>query len=252
MTCPITDEDLHAYVDGRLDEPRRAALEAWLTAHPSEAERVHQYQRINQELHSLFDPVLREPIPAGLVPAPKPRRRQLPLQAAAAVLVFLLGGAAGWLARDATAPASGLSAALPQLAASAHIVYLPEVRHPVEVGAEEEQHLVAWLSKRLGTQIHAPSLGELGYSLIGGRLLPAAKGQPAAFFMYQDEQGNRLTLYVRAGLEDRQGSAFRYAEENGIGVFYWVEGELGYALTGEAERARLLRAAHLVYRSLNT
>jgi anti-sigma factor RsiW len=251
MTSPITDEDLHAYVDGRLDEPRRAALEAWLTAHPSEAERVHQYQRINQELHTLFDPVLREPIPAHLVPARRPRRGGLPLRAAAAVLIFLLGGAAGWLARDVNTPAPSSTAALPQLAASAHIVYLPEVRHPVEVGAEEEQHLVAWLSKRLGTQIHAPSLGELGYHLVGGRLLPA-EGQPAAFFMYQDELGNRLTLYVRAGVEDREETAFRYSEENGMGVFYWVDGKLGYALTGEAERARLLRAAHLVYRGLNS
>ena len=43
-------------------------------------------------------------------------------------------------------------------AANAHAVYVPEVRHPVEVGADQEAHLVQWLSKRLAVPVRAPAL----------------------------------------------------------------------------------------------
>jgi anti-sigma factor RsiW len=36
----ITEEDLHAYVDGELAAERRGAVEAWLAAHPDDAAKV--------------------------------------------------------------------------------------------------------------------------------------------------------------------------------------------------------------------
>ena len=138
-------------------------------------------------------------------------------------------------------------------AALAHVVYVPEVRHPVEVGADQEAHLVAWLSKRLGTAVRAPQLGEAGFALVGGRLLPGTPEDraPVAHFMYQDSKGARLTLYVRTNAEASRESAFRYAQEKNVGVFYWVDQKLGYALSGEIERAELLRVANVVYKQLN-
>ncbi len=56
--------------------------------------------------------------------------------------------------------------------ASAHVVYSPDVRRPVEIGAEHEDQLVAWLSKRIGSKIRPPKLGTLRYELIGGRYCP--------------------------------------------------------------------------------
>jgi anti-sigma factor RsiW len=51
--------------------------------------------------------------------------------------------------------------------------------------------------------------------------------------------------------EDNRETAFRYAQEDKVGVFYWVDGPFGYALSGEIERAQLLAAAETVYRALN-
>ncbi len=135
-------------------------------------------------------------------------------------------------------------------AAVAHVVYSPEVRHPVEVGAGEEAHLVAWLSKRLGTQLKVPHLGSLGYSLVGGRLLPGERG-PVAQFMYQDGKGQRLTLYVRINPDERSESAFLFAQEQGVGVFYWLDRKLGYALSGAQDKSELLRVANTIYAQLN-
>ncbi|MER2531758.1 MAG: hypothetical protein ABTR54_09170 [Candidatus Competibacter sp.] len=102
---------------------------------------------------------------------------------------------------------------------AAHAIFVPEVCHPVGVDAGQQQHLVAWLSKRLSVTIRAPMLESLGFQLLGGRLLPA-DGQPAAQFMYQDGGGQRLTLYARRRLGGNRETAFRFAEQDGIGAFY--------------------------------
>jgi anti-sigma factor RsiW len=132
----------------------------------------------------------------------------------------------------------------------AHAVYSPEVRHPVEVGAEQEAHLVAWLSKRLGTSLRIPQLSGIGYSLVGGRLLPGERA-PVAQFMYQDAQGQRLTLYVRTNGEQTRETAFRFAQDGSVRVFYWIDRGLGLALSGEIGKDELLRVATAVYQQLN-
>jgi len=243
----LTEAELHAYVDGQLDGARRAAVEAYLATNPSEAERARAYVRQNEQLHALFDGALDEPVPEALRVQPT-RRRASPMRYAALLAVAVVGGVFGWVLRGEEALT--ITASLPQQAALAHLVYAPEVQHPVEVSVREEAHLVSWLSKRLGAPVHAPQLTEAGYELVGGRLLPGADG-PAAQFMYQDVRGNRLTLYVRTTADGNRETAFRYAKEDKVGVFYWVDGPFGYALSGEIERPQLLHVAESVYRALN-
>ena len=81
-----------------------------------------------------------------------------------------------------------------------------EVRHPVEVDAGQEAHLVQWLSKGLGRQLTVPDLGATGFRLIGGRLL-SAEDRPAAQFMYETDGGERLSLYLRSGVGGETRSA---------------------------------------------
>lgn len=257
----ISESELHVYVDGQMELHRRAEVESWLHAHPADAERVAAYRRQNEALHALFDPVLAEPVPARLQqPESKsPDWRNagrkswltLPLMRYAAVVAWVaLGVTLGWFMHGSQEAHSANAMAFVRQAAVAHAVYTPEVRHPVEVGADQEAHLVAWLSKRLGVQLKVPQLGESGYELVGGRLLPGSNG-PAAQFMYQDGRGQRLTLYVRSDTGGSRETAFRYAHEGGLGVFYWMDGEFGYALSGDMEKSELLRVAQVVYRQLN-
>ncbi len=243
----ITEDELHAYLDGALTAKRRRAVEAQLGADPEAVRRFAAYREQNERLHLLFDPVLAEPVPKRLeVPRSGAfgawRRR-----VAASVLILVAGGAAGWWLRGAQDDGA-LSAGddLAHSAAIAHAVFTPEVRHPVEVTAEQEAHLVKWLSKRLKAPVRAPSLLAGGYNLIGGRLLSAAGG-PAALFMYESDQGRRLTLYVTRRPQGVSETAFRYAHEDGIGVFYWIDATLSYALAGELDKAKLLDISRIVY-----
>ncbi|MEQ1518049.1 MAG: anti-sigma factor [Usitatibacteraceae bacterium] len=261
---PITEADIQAYVDARHAQDRRAEIEDYLAAHPDAAQRAAAYREQNEQLHALFDPVLDETVPERLSVAPpaatgaKPERggRFEARRFASVVAWIALGGLLGWTLHEfaPTASKGSLSGPTPSApgaqsfvhgAALAHATYVPEKRHAVEVTADQEAHLVQWLSKRLGAPLRVPVLTEQGYALVGGRMLPGETG-PAAQFMYEDPRGGRLTLYLKAGGKDKD-TAFRFAEERGVGVFYWVDGDFGYALSGTLEKPRLLEIAKAVY-----
>jgi anti-sigma factor RsiW len=250
---PVTEAELQAYVDGRLQPARAVEVAQHLAQHEEDAQRVAAYRRQNENLQLAYAPLLAEAVPARLQPGVQ--RRWLPLQPllqhyAVVAALMVVSGIAGWQLHAHVAGENTQTVYLSRVAAVAHAVYSPEVRHPVEVGADQEEHLVRWLSKRLGTGLKIPHLAAQGYALVGGRLLPGDRG-PAAQFMYQDSKGQRLTLYVRVSKEAREQTAFRFAQENKVGVFYWLDGRLGYALSGETDRTELLRVADAVYRQLN-
>jgi anti-sigma factor RsiW len=243
---PVNEADLHTYVDGALSEGARGEVEAWLASHPEDAERLRAYVEQNALLRSLYNPVLDEPVPAALLAVrPHAWRRH-----AAAAAIFALGIGLGWMVRGMLITPQMLPVSLARNAATAHAVYSPEVRHPVEVTADEEGHLVSWLSKRLGTTLKAPKLAPLGYELVGGRLLSGPQG-PVAHFMYQDARGQRLTLYVSRQRGEPRDTAFRFSQEDRVAVFYWVDGNFGYALSGEIRKEQLLKVADVVYKQLN-
>jgi anti-sigma factor RsiW len=245
---------------------------AWLARRPEEAARVRDWDDQKRDLRTLFDPVLAEAVPPALQRA---ARRHVPWyrQAlAASLLAAVAAGGTGWTLRgahDASALAAlaapggrdgGFDQQFVARAAIAHAVYTPEVKRPVEVDAEHEDQLVKWLSKRMGAAMKAPHLQALGYALEGGRLLPGEQG-PVAQFMYRDGDGQRLTLYVsnERALPSRQAAtasgmrpdtAFRFASEGQVNVFYWVDGPFRYAITAAADRAALTLVSAEVYRQL--
>jgi anti-sigma factor RsiW len=246
----ISESELHAYIDGELAPARQREIEAHLASNPELTERLDAYRRHEDALRARFDSVVSETVPDRLLHR---RMAAVPrvLRYAAVAGWLALGGAAGWYLHGTKGAEQAFDAPTwARRAAVAHAVYSPEVRHPVEVGADQEAHLIAWLSKRLGADLRIPQLNALGYSLVGGRLLPGEQA-PAAQFMYQDARGQRLTLYVRTNREQNRETAFRFAQDGSVRVFYWVDRGLGLALSGEIGREELLRVATAVYQQLN-
>lgn len=242
-----TDHDLLAFADDQLPPDRRRAVEEHLARSPEDAARVAAYREQTTQLRALFNPVLDEPIPQRLTLL-APRRRFAGV--AVAALWMVAGIAVGWGVAALTGPQPSGATTLARRAAVAHVVYSPEVRHPVEVGAEQQEHLVRWLSKRLGANLRPPVLTGNGFELVGGRLLPGDRG-PVAQFMYQDARGRRLTLYVSRTPAGQHDTAFRYSREDGVSVFYWIDTSLAYALSAELPKADLLDVATVVYKQLN-
>ena len=252
---------LGAFVDDELPPDDRAALQARLCADPQAAARVAAYRAQKAALQALCD--------GALVAGERASPDDVPQAFDAAPSVLVLRPRAPWWWRAGIAAAwvavgAGLAVALtalvprlapdlaPELVAGAtpeafarradvaYAVYSPEQRHPVEVGAADEAHLVAWLSKRLGKPLSVPSLAEYGYALVGGRLLPGNSG-PAAQFMYENDAGERLTLYVGASSTER--GAVRLLRDGNRRTFYWSTDRMGYALSGPQTEPKLREIA---------
>lgn len=250
----VTDDELHALVDGQLEASRLAQVLAWLRTHPEDAHRVAQWQTQRLQLRHLHRSLAVGAAPASMSKAVlrASSRSGWRRQAVAAVLLLGLGAVGGrlWPAQHA----GTLAAAEPRFvrdAVIAHAVYVPEVRHPVEVTAADEGHLVQWLTRRLGAPVKAPVLLTAGFRLLGGRLLPGAE-TPRAQFMYEDAQGRRLTLYVtvfEVGGSPEE-TAFRSVREGNVESFYWIEGRLGYALSGDMPSSEMMALARAVYQQL--
>lgn len=273
--APVTEAELQAYVDRQLTPERQREIEAYLLRRPEEAQRVEIYRAQKRELQALFNPVLDEPLPKRLRAAAVPKTPWYLQRMAAGIAIAVISGAAGWGLRGGVgaepgsntlaqrtpgavtvAPATGFA----QRAAVAHAVYSPDARRAVEVRADQEDQLITWLSKRMGAPMKPPHLQALGYALDGGRLLPGDKG-PVAQFMYHDNAGAKLTLYVSNEVADmaqktpagkNRETAFRFAREGSVNVFYWINGPFGYAISADADKAELARVSAEVYRQLET
>ena len=243
--APVTEDELHAYVDGELGAERRAAIEAWLATHPDAAQRVATWQSQADAIRARYGAVVSERVPPRLdldrLAAERPERRWKQI-AAAAILAFLVGGGAGWFGH-VMFRASGER--MTTEAVDAHKLYTVEVRHPVEVPGSESDHLAQWLSRRVGYMVAAPDLDRIGLKLVGGRLLPSLTGNGAAFFMYEGASGERFTIYCRR--TRAKESTLHYDAADRVGSFTWVVNDVGYVVSGPADRARLQTVAEAAY-----
>ena len=242
---PVTEDELHAYVDNELPAERRGDVEAWLAAHPDDAERVQSWRTMADALHARYDSVADEAVPKRLEVERLVRqpRKWIYGAVAAALVAFIAGGGVGWLAHGAAASPSALQS-FTMDALDAHRLYVVEVRHPVEVPRSERAHLQQWLTKRCGWEVRAPVLDATGLKLVGGRLLPGPTG-PASFLMYESASGERFTVYTaRAEAETTQ---MRYAKHDNDGALFWADRGVGYVVSGAGDRERLTQIARLVY-----
>lgn len=248
----ISETDLNAYVDGELDPARRLEVEAHLADNPRDRARVAAWQDQAETLRALYGHIADEPVPARLSPhrIAAGRRRAFVRSfsaIAAALLLVVAGGAGGWVGRGLIRP-DVAEATLVGEAEAAHALYAPEVLHPVEVGGEDGAHLVKWLSKRLDRTLTAPDLSSDGFSLVGGRLLPASS-RAAALLMYESRDGARVTLYMTPGAGGE--TAMRFSETGGLAAVSWQTGTLDCVLVGDQPRDTLLRLARASYDSLD-
>lgn len=244
-TIPVTEDELHAYVDDELPIERRGDVEAWLAAHPDDADRVQSWRMMAADLQARYGDVANEPVPQRLeldrlVRGPQ---RWLYGAIAACFVTFVTGGAVGWAVRGATATSS-LVQTFATDALDAHRLYVVDMRHPVEVPGDEKAHLQQWLTRRCGWTVQAPELDQTGLKLVGGRLLPGPNG-PASFLMYETASGERFTVY--AAKTSSATSQMRYTTQNNNGAMFWADRGVGYVVTGTSDRDRLNQVAQLVY-----
>jgi anti-sigma factor RsiW len=243
---PVAEEDLHAYVDGALDDERRATVDRYLQAHPDVAERVAAYIAQRQALRAAFAALGSEPLPpqlnlARLVEARLVRRHKPWRSIAAVALALALGGAAGWWA--GSRPPTGIDA-LAREAGASYAVYAADKHRPVEIRAAQREDLTRWVSNRLNRPVAAPDLSALGYELLGGRLVASTHGA-AALFMYENANGRRLILYIRP-MSAGETTPIAPIDIGDMDGCAWIERGVGYSLIAAETYDRLLELSRYV------
>ena len=255
MTAEFTERDIHLALDGELPAERIHEFGAWLEANPDMKIKSARFDADRQRLQMALGPVAYEPVPGKLTETILGKGSDLFgmrswWRGAIAAGLIAAAGVGGYALGSAGGPAgiAGATDPVAERAVAAHRIYSAEKLHVVEVGADQKDHLVGWLSKRVGTTLKAPDLAPEGFSLVGGRLLPAGE-KAAAQFMYQDFSGNRISLYVTqtAGTNE---TGFRLFENADARAFYWLDGGFGYAIAGAVPESTMEAVARSAYRQL--
>ncbi|HEU4661936.1 MAG TPA: anti-sigma factor [Pseudolabrys sp.] len=252
---PVTVDELHAYIDGELPSDRQGAVSDWLAAHPQDAELVAAWRSQAEAIRARYSAVADEPVPQRLQlerllqNGRRSRWTWRVAAAAAAIVAFVAGGGAGWVARGASAVAPTSFDVFTADALEAYKLYVVEVRHPVEVGGDERAHMKQWLSKRVGYPLSVPELQSIGLKLVGGRLLPGPTGEAAAFYMYEGPSGERFTVYCARSHSPQ--TALRYRDGAHAAAFFWVEDNVAYVVSGPADRDRLRKVTKAVWEQID-
>lgn len=254
-TKPITEDDLHAYVDAALDDARAVEVSAYLEAHPDIAARIRNYGAHRLGLRAALDPIVREPVPtrlnlAHMIEAKQARRPALWRMAAAATVLLVAGGSAGWILHGFYQPPSEGILALAHEASGSYGVYASDKERPVELRADNSTELVDWATKSMGHRPVLPDLSNSGYRLMGGRIVPTPHGS-ALMLMYDDDRGTRLVMLTRPMLVD-QNKPMAPHSEGKVSGWSWAAGGMGYSLVGAVPTDALHPLADDMRRQIET
>ncbi|KAB8173395.1 anti-sigma factor [Lysobacter maris] len=236
MTTPPREQDIHAYVDGRLEGERREAVEHYLAQHPDRAAEVQAWQRDAQRLRALFggtqtladNPALH---PVTIRRQRQQRRMRLRSLAATMVLGLSLGALGGWQARsiraeNAVAPMADAIAAYRLVAMDASA--RPDVV-PINDGEMQD-----WLDLHFQRVARLPDLSAAGFHAVGGRLFATDQG-PAAMVLYRDAAGLAISFYVRPPGPRNQLLPSGQRTEGGLMAQYWSGHGYNYAMVSRAD-----------------
>jgi anti-sigma factor RsiW len=246
MTDPITEVDLHAFIDDQLPPERRLDVEDHLARHPEVAARAMADLRARDALKLAFGRVpMRKPTRPVLEAARRLewglvwRRLGLKLQRAAAIAILV---GIGWFAHAQIGLSVSETEALPQPPAfvedarhahetalvRARMVSIPELPDydPAEILAE--------------TGVRLPVLPR-NWRVVDAQVFPGRNGHSIEIAVETDALG-RLSLF--AGRSPSFGVIVpTIAHSSRAVTAYWQSGELVYALTGSAPDRDIERAA---------
>ncbi|BBR54500.1 MULTISPECIES: anti-sigma factor family protein [Pseudomonas] len=232
-----TEHELHAYIDDRLDPVRRAQVHAWLAANPQEAAQVEAWRndarRLRAALAGFGQATTTTDLDLGQLKRRLRQRRQRQWASAALLLLALgVGGFGGWQAREATLVADILPMAD---AVQAHRLFAGGTKLDVQAG--DPQLLQAWLERHFDRVGQLPDLGAYGFQPVGARLLSNEQG-PAALLVFQDNKGERISLFLRSPSERFARMPSGQRTEGQLEARYWSHGAYNFALVGAADDAR--------------
>ncbi|HET7085840.1 MAG TPA: hypothetical protein VFI23_13775 [Rhizomicrobium sp.] len=236
----ISDEDLHAYIDGALSEARAQLVKTALAGNPALAERAALFQADKALFKTVYGPLDQRPLPPEWIARAEARPR-INWRLAGAIAAMLLVAAIGSLTWRHYAPAAGRDVV--ETALDAREGSGGEPRMAADDGAKTGGYDSA-LRRTVAANLHVPDLSRMGYRLTGLTLYDRA-----AEIVYRGPQDQLFTLYVRRS----DGSArFDQFERRGLRVCIWQDDQISTVMAGNISAAVMQRLATLSYTGLTS
>ena len=235
-----SEDELHAYVDECLDPERRRAVELYLAANPVQAMRVEGWRRDARQLRVALSGASGQAANPRLDPTHvrrELRRRRQRHWAHAAVLLLTLGigGLGGWQVREASLQASN-----PPMADAVQAHRLFADASALDLSARDPARLQAWLGAHFRHVGNLPDLSAYGFTPLGARLLSNEQG-PAALLVFEDAQGQRVSLFLRSPGERFARMPNGERTDGQLQARYWSRGDYNYALISAVSDSRSAR-----------
>jgi anti-sigma factor RsiW len=245
MDDPVSEIDLHAFIDGELPPERAAAVEAAVARDPVLAARVRAFQADKLALIAAYGPLADAPVPASLLqaargaarPAATKRwSRPLALAGAAALAASLL---------LTLVPRAPRNAAIEQALAAREKARLPfrelDGRDLSSIEAADQA-----MSDMLGNSTRVPDLSRAGFKLVSAELYGRTHSD-AVQLRYEDADRRLFTVFLRpsAGAD-----AFEVTERGSVRICVWQNADVTAVMTGVMSTPELFRLASLAYSSL--
>ncbi|TAM84453.1 MAG: anti-sigma factor [Candidimonas sp.] len=221
-----SESDIHAYVDGRLDEISQRRMRAWMRVHPERAKIIADWQRDARELQTAYADLPMETSAAISPRAPHPRRWwRTAIVAASLFLAVGVSGIAGWQLHDRQQDTSAPMAD----AVQAYRLFALDRSAPLDVVRTSAGDIQAWMSRRFPGVAHLPDLSASGFRVVGARLLADTAG-PAAIVVYRNQAGESVSFYVRSPDPGTRPIPRGERHDGQLAVNYWSSDGYNYAL----------------------
>lgn len=249
---PLKDDDLHAYLDGQLDDAGVLAIEAAIAQDAEIANKIASFRAQRVAIKQLYDPVLDEPVPDHLRKvvrdARRGARRQTMMRIAASVVFLVVGAAGGWFANAYFASQDFLLEPFVREAVLAHELAITEKPKGLTINKTDEDNLSpSYLPADFGVPVKLPTLRRSELHPVALASGTGSKGSRVTV-TYADRQDRRRTLFIRK-FSAGNNLPVKYRTTDGFPVLYWLDGPLVYILVGEGDRKELISIAEEIYRT---
>lgn len=271
---PVSESELHGFVDGDLEPGRREAVRSFLANSPADAARVQAWRRQNEAIRAAFASIENEPmhVPWPAVPAAVgaggptnasgetsqaaafvlPWRQQWAASLIAVAFVFgALLAAGGTYFVDRLSMSDGVPAssdngatartdeALVSRTISALLAFAPAPAAGKDAAARLAPN--GGTSRQEGTALILPNLASRGLKLAGVRVVPSELGEMLCMFYAKSESVNVALCVERS--DDPSDTVTRRSGKFPSAAVYWRQNGADYALAGALTEAELQKLA---------
>jgi anti-sigma factor RsiW len=247
MSCPHTEQDVMAYLDGELDLTSALAFERHLAECPDCTRKLAAQRALQEAIQGAdlrFRPAsdLARRLRGAAAPEEERDRRPV-IQRFQALAALLLVAVASWSLGRVWPPRP--AANFTDEIVTSHVRSLL-AGHPADVASTNQHTVKPWFTGKLDYSPVVVDLAPQGFPLVGGRLDYLGHHPVAALIYRADRHVINVFTWPTAYDLDGSDSSRAAASRQGFHVLHWSQGGMTYWAVSDVSEDRLRRLSRLL------